>query len=104
MSIGSILAKFQAMTPDEVTWLIVGFVGQTMFFMRFVVQWITSERKRASVIPVAFWYFSIIGAFISLIYAIHIESWPFTLGQACGFLVYFRNLYLIRRGKREVAA
>jgi lipid-A-disaccharide synthase-like uncharacterized protein len=88
----------------ETIWEAVGFIGQGMFFMRFVVQWITSERKRQSVIPTVFWYFSIAGAVISVAYAMHIESWPFTLGQACGLVVYFRNLYLINRGKREAAA
>jgi len=91
------------MLADKI-WMAVGFVGQGMFFTRFVVQWIASERKRQSVIPMLFWYFSIAGAAVSLVYAIHIQSWPFTLGQACGFVVYFRNLYLINRGKREVAA
>ncbi|HYB09497.1 MAG TPA: lipid-A-disaccharide synthase N-terminal domain-containing protein [Alphaproteobacteria bacterium] len=91
------------MLADKI-WMAVGFVGQGMFFTRFVVQWIASERKRQSVIPMPFWYFSIAGAAVSLVYAIHIQSWPFTLGQACGFVVYFRNLYLINRGKREVAA
>ena len=91
------------MLADKI-WMAVGFVGQGMFFTRFVVQWIASERKRQSVIPMPFWYSSIAGAAVSLVYAIHIQSWPFTLGQACGFVVYFRNLYLINRGKREVAA
>lgn len=88
----------------EQVWAAIGFIGQGMFFMRFVVQWVTSERRRKSVIPLAFWYLSICGAAISLIYAIHIESWPFIAGQACGFVVYFRNLYLIRRGEGEAAA
>ena len=91
------------MSPEQI-WAVVGFIGQGMFFMRFVVQWVTSERQRQSVIPVGFWYLSIVGALISLGYAIHIESWPFTLGQACGFVVYFRNLYLIRRHRRGAAA
>jgi len=91
------------MTAEQI-WAAVGFIGQGMFFMRFVVQWIRSERERRSIVPIAFWYFSIAGAAISLTYAVHLGSWPFMAGQACGFLVYFRNLYLIRRGRSAAAA
>ncbi|HLI12231.1 MAG TPA: lipid-A-disaccharide synthase N-terminal domain-containing protein [Alphaproteobacteria bacterium] len=91
------------MTAEQI-WAAVGFIGQGMFFMRFIVQWIKSERARKSVVPDAFWYFSIAGAAISLIYAIHLGSWPFMAGQACGFIVYFRNLYLIHRHRGQAAA
>jgi lipid-A-disaccharide synthase-like uncharacterized protein len=78
-------------------WAAVGFLGQFLFTARFLVQWIASEKKKESVVPIAFWYFSIIGGMISLVYAIAIGSLPFSLGQATGLFVYFRNLYLIKR-------
>lgn len=85
-----------AITPDRV-WLVLGFLGQGLFASRFLVQWFRSEMEGRSVIPLAFWYFSIGGGFISLLYAIHIASAPFALGQASGLLVYGRNLFLIFR-------
>ena len=89
------------MTLDyNAVWLGVGFLGQAMFFLRFFVQWITSERKGRSVIPVTFWYFSLAGALLLLSYAIYRLDPVFILGQCFGFLVYGRNLYLIHGEKR----
>ena len=85
------------MTKDTI-WLAVGFLGQAMFTMRFVVQWIHSERQRRSVIPVAFWYFSLGGGVLLLTYAIYRMDPVFILGQAAGLFVYGRNLYFITRG------
>ncbi|HLF59329.1 MAG TPA: lipid-A-disaccharide synthase N-terminal domain-containing protein [Alphaproteobacteria bacterium] len=79
-------------------WLAVGFLAQAMFSMRFVVQWIHSERHRRSVIPVAFWYFSVAGGALLLVYAIYREDPVFIVGQAAGLLIYGRNLYFIMRG------
>jgi lipid-A-disaccharide synthase-like uncharacterized protein len=76
-------------------WLAVGLLGQACFFGRFLIQWIASERRRRSVVPVAFWYFSIVGGVILLAYAIHRQDPVFILGQATGLLVYARNLYFI---------
>ncbi|MEJ5167479.1 MAG: lipid-A-disaccharide synthase N-terminal domain-containing protein [Thermoanaerobaculia bacterium] len=76
-------------------WLFVGFLGQFMFFMRFLIQWIVSEKKKESVVPVSFWYFSLIGGLILLSYAIYRKDPVFILGQACGSLIYLRNLMLI---------
>jgi lipid-A-disaccharide synthase-like uncharacterized protein len=76
-------------------WLAVGFLGQACFFGRFLIQWIASERRRQSVVPVPFWYFSIVGGVILLAYAIHRQDPVFVLGQATGLLVYARNLYFI---------
>jgi len=78
-------------------WVVFGFVGQAAFFMRFLVQWIASERKGESTIPIAFWYFSLLGGLILLTYAIHIKDPVFILGQACGAFIYIRNLVLIKR-------
>ena len=80
-------------------WLIVGFFGQTLFFMRFLVQWLASEKKRKSVIPVSFWYFSLGGAAMLLTYAIYRRDPVFILGQSLGFIIYSRNLVLIYRHK-----
>lgn len=81
-------------------WLLIGFAGQALFMMRFVVQWIQSERLRKSVVPVAFWYFSILGGLTLLVYAIHREDPVFITGQLLGIFIYLRNLSLIR-GERE---
>jgi lipid-A-disaccharide synthase-like uncharacterized protein len=84
-------------------WLIVGFVGQALFSMRFVLQWVQSERARKSVIPVAFWYFSLAGSIVLLAYAIHRQDPVFILGQAVGNVIYLRNLYLIFRERQAQA-
>ncbi len=78
-------------------WLVIGFVGQAVFFSRFLVQWIASERAGRSIVPRSFWWISLIGACLLLSYAIHLGDPVFTLGQSAGFIVYFRNLVLIRR-------
>ncbi len=83
-------------------WLIVGFLGQVIFGGRFVIQWISSERARKSYVPIAFWYMSIAGAACLLVYALHKKDPVFILGQSTGFLIYSRNLYLIRRQKQDI--
>ncbi|MCP3962244.1 MAG: lipid A biosynthesis acyltransferase [bacterium] len=92
------------MTTTETVWLAIGLIGQVCFFMRFFVQWISSERQKRSVIPVAFWYFSLGGAAILLTYAVHRQDPVFILGQSMGFLIYTRNLVLLGKEKREKAA
>lgn len=87
------------MTLTEKVWLGVGFLGQGLFFMRFFVQWIASEREKRSTVPVAFWYFSLGGGIVLLAYAIYKLDPVFILGQATGLLIYIRNLMLIRRHK-----
>ncbi|MBI5379416.1 MAG: lipid-A-disaccharide synthase N-terminal domain-containing protein [Nitrospirae bacterium] len=82
-------------------WIVIGFGGQFLFFMRFLIQWIASERRKASVIPVAFWYFSLGGSAILLAYAIHRVDPVFIAGQSMGSLIYIRNLVLIRRQRAE---
>ena len=82
-------------------WIIIGFIGQTVFASRFLIQWIVSERASKSIIPNVFWWISIIGSMILLSYAIHKEDPVFIVGQSCGFLIYSRNLYLIRKGKKK---
>ena len=83
-------------------WLIVGFLGQAFFSMRFLVQWIVSERRMKSTIPILFWYCSLVGGSLLLGYAIHRQDPVFIVGQAGGLLIYLRNLVLIRREARVV--
>lgn len=80
-------------------WLAIGFGGQALFASRFIVQWIASERARASIIPLAFWHLSIAGGTLLLAYAIYIGDPVFILGQSTGVLIYLRNLWLRRRGR-----
>ncbi|MDC3177025.1 lipid-A-disaccharide synthase N-terminal domain-containing protein [Pelagibacteraceae bacterium] len=86
---------------NEILWVTFGTLGQVIFFSRWLIQWISSERHKKSVIPVAFWWCSFFGGLITLIYAHHIKSFPFMLAQAIGILVYSRNILLIHKGKNE---
>jgi lipid-A-disaccharide synthase-like uncharacterized protein len=88
----------------ETLWLSVGLLGQACFSARFLVQWIASERKKESVIPVSFWFFSIGGGLTLLMYAIYRLDPVFIIGQGAGLFVYLRNLFLIRRKERLAAA
>lgn len=90
------------MTTTEIIWLSIGFFGQGLFFMRWVVQWIASERNAVSHVPIAFWYISLIGGLITLAYAIYRKDPVFIAGQSVGAFVYLRNLMLIR-SKQPVA-
>jgi lipid-A-disaccharide synthase-like uncharacterized protein len=90
------------MTTDQL-WLGIGLLGQAMFSARFLVQWIASERRKESVIPVPFWYFSIGGGLTLLAYAIYRLDPVFILGQGAGVFIYARNLYFVRRRAAPVA-
>ncbi len=83
---------------------ILGFVGQGVFFCRFALQWIVSEYKKESVIPIGFWWCSLLGGSLTLVYAIQIKGPPVILGQMFGLVVYMRNLVLVYRKKREMNA
>ncbi|MBU6461804.1 MAG: lipid-A-disaccharide synthase N-terminal domain-containing protein [Bradyrhizobium sp.] len=85
-------------------WVVLGFVAQAFFTMRFLVQWIASERARRSVMPVAFWFFSLGGGTLLLIYALYRRDPVFIAGQALGLLVYIRNLYFIVLTGRQSSA
>ena len=82
-------------------WVLLGFVAQGFFTLRFVVQWIASERVRRSVVPVMFWYFSIAGGLILLCYAIYRRDPVFMLGQSMGIVIYARNLWLIHAERKR---
>lgn len=89
------------MTSEHI-WLGVGFAGQALFSMRFLIQWLVSERSGRSVVPVAFWYFSIAGGLTLLSYAIYRLDPVFILGQLTGVFIYSRNLYLIFRENKRL--
>ncbi len=83
--------------PKLDAWLVLGLAGQLLFSARFLIQWIASEIKKRSVVPVAFWFLSIGGSLILLAYAIHRKDPVFILGQSAGLLIYTRNLVLIKK-------
>ena len=85
--------------PRDMVWIGIGFLGQFLFMMRFLWQWIQSERQRRSIIPIAFWYFSLAGGMTLFAYAVHRRDPVFITGQSLGLLVYARNLLLIGREK-----
>jgi len=85
-------------------WIAIGFGGQSLFMMRFVIQWWSSERAGQVVIPVAFWYFSLAGGLVLTVYAIHRDDPVFIFGQALSLVIYARNLHLHYRGKGRSAA
>ena len=93
------------MTPDHI-WIAVGFVGQLLFGSRFFVQLFKSEMEGKSVIPLAFWYLSIGGGVITLVYSVHLgqDGLPFLVAQIGGLFVYVRNLQLVHRERRRAAA
>jgi lipid-A-disaccharide synthase-like uncharacterized protein len=84
-------------------WVILGLVAQGLFTMRFVIQWIASERVGRSVIPLAFWWFSVGGGLLLLVYALYRKDAVFILGQTFGVFVYLRNLYFVLRERRQKA-
>jgi lipid-A-disaccharide synthase-like uncharacterized protein len=81
-------------------WVLFGFFGQFVFAMRFIIQWIVSEKKKESIVPLSFWYLSICGGVILLIYAVYKKDPVFMIGQASGLIVYTRNLMLITKKKK----
>ena len=88
----------------QTIWLAVGFLGQGLFFMRFFVQWLASEKQRRSVIPTAFWYFSILGGATLFSYALWRRDPVFIIGQGTGLFIYLRNIYFLHREKHEQKA
>ena len=87
---------------SEQVWILIGFLGQILFSSRFIIQWITSEKQKKSIIPVAFWYLSIAGSLVLLTYAIHRVDPVFILGQAGGLVIYMRNLILIHKEQYRI--
>ena len=87
----------------ETIWLGIGFFGQSLFFMRFLVQWVASEIKKRSIIPLAFWYFSFFGGLTLLAYAIYRRDPVFIIGQSTGSIIYIRNMQLVYKERRAAA-
>jgi lipid-A-disaccharide synthase-like uncharacterized protein len=94
-SVGGLLHQIFVQSIDG--YVIIGFIGQALFTMRFIVQWLASEREGRSVIPLAFWFFSIAGAVLLFIYAIYRRDPVFIVGQGLGIFIYIRNLMLIAK-------
>lgn len=88
------------MSKTEIIWLSIGFFGQSMFFMRWLVQWLASERHNESRMPIMFWYMSLGGGLITLAYAVYRKDPVFIAGQSVGAFVYLRNLMLLRRSSQ----
>lgn len=93
---------FTSLSTEDIVWLGIGFFGQSLFFSRWLLQWLVSEKKAESQIPVSFWYMSLAGSVIVLAYAIHKIDPVFIAGQSVGTVVYIRNLILIHRAKERV--
>ncbi len=99
MSAGSLAQWWADKSTAELVWLGIGLFAQLMFSMRFLIQWIATERARASIVPETFWYFSFVGGLMLLSYAIHRMDPVFIIGQATGLIIYSRNIYFIWQGK-----
>lgn len=98
---GANLVSWWLATPtSELIWIGIGLTAQLLFSMRFLVQWVATEKARASVIPETFWYFSFFGGLMLLAYACYRVDPVFILGQATGLVIYSRNIYFIWLGKR----
>ena len=97
------LARWWTTTPTrELVWIALGLLAQFLFSMRFVVQWLATEKARASIVPETFWYFSLGGGIMLLAYAVYRMDPVFILGQAAGLGIYARNIHFIRLAKREL--
>ena len=92
-----------SLSTMELIFLVIGFIGQGLFASRFIVQWIYSERKGESSIPIIFWYLSIFGGFGLLTYAIFRQDPVIILGQSFGIIIYLRNLILIYKKNNEIS-
>ena len=91
-----------SLTFYEIIFLVIGFLGQGVFASRFVIQWIYSEKKGESSIPIVFWYLSIFGGLGLLIYAISRKDPVIIIGQLFGIFIYLRNLFLIYKKKKNL--
>ncbi len=90
---------WDGLSSGELLWLSLGLGAQAMFSMRFIIQWIASERAKKSIVPETFWYFSFVGGFMLFIYALHRMDPVFIIGQGTGLFIYSRNIYLIWKNK-----
>jgi lipid-A-disaccharide synthase-like uncharacterized protein len=95
-----LIGWWASLPTTEKLWLLVGFSAQLMFSMRFIVQWIASERARSSIVPESFWYFSLFGGALLFAYALYRADPVFVLGQGMGLVIYIRNIQFIRDQKK----
>jgi lipid-A-disaccharide synthase-like uncharacterized protein len=99
------MAKFAtwwaSISTIEFAWLCIGFLAQFMFSMRFIIQWIASERARRSIVPETFWYFSFAGGLMLFAYAIYRMDPVFILGQGSGLMIYARNIFFIWDARKQ---
>ena len=93
--------SFMGKSFDVTILLILGLLGQTIFGARFILQWLKSEKEKKSVIPLSFWYISLLGSMLLLAYSILQKDIVFTLGQSTGFLIYLRNIVLVKKNEEE---
>ena len=89
--------------PYDTLWTTIGFGGQTVFGVRMLLQWLQSEKAGHSVVPLTFWYCSLIGGFTLFLYAIHLEAWPLVLGQGFPLPIYARNIWMIYRDRQRAS-
>ena len=104
MSFSHLTSRWASTPTSELIWIAGRLAAQFMFSMRFIVQWLATEKARASIIPETFWYFSFAGGAMLLAYAIYRMDPVFILGQGMGLVIYARNIYFIWLGKREPSA
>lgn len=95
---------FRDMSPSDLIWTGIGLSGQLMFSMRFIYQWFKSEQAKRSIVPEAFWYFSLFGGVTLFIYALRQRDIVFSIGQGTGLLIYVRNIWLIWNEKGRLSA
>lgn len=95
-----LLAYFKITSTTDLIWLALGLIAQLIFSLRFIIQWLVSEKEKRSVIPTAFWWISIVGSVMLLAYGIHRRDPIIILGQALGMVVYGRNLMLLYQGQK----
>ncbi len=87
--------------PYDTMWGAIGFAGQAVFGVRFLIQWLKSEQVGHSVVPIVFWYCSLAGGTISLTYAVHMQAWPLVMGQSLPLPIYARNIWMIYRDRQR---
>jgi lipid-A-disaccharide synthase-like uncharacterized protein len=93
--LAKLAAWWSTTSSTEIAWLTIGFVAQLMFSMRFIIQWLASERAKRSIVPETFWYFSFAGGLMLFAYAIYRTDPVFMLGQGTGLMIYARNIHFI---------
>ena len=84
-------------------WITIGFLGQAIFTARFLAQWMASEKRKDSVVPVIFWWLSLAGGLTLMTYAVHREDPVISVGQGLGVFIYVRNLMLVSKGRKQAA-